>query len=233
MRKVLLVIVLVGAAFSGGAVVNGPGLRRAQTVILSRMGIAEEKGPEIVVADGKLAGPAPFHEDVPSTPIPPLDLEPVATQVARKPKPIPDPPAAMPETSEELVNTPLPPLSPAPGNGPAPPALEPLATSKERERDALVLAATTATDDDTPRKIPDIPADWAAVRRELKALGVSRYGTDSEPRGKARFHCVIPLAGRRAVGQHFEAEGDDELQAARAAIQRVALWRATEADGAR
>jgi hypothetical protein len=38
---------------------------------------------------------------------------------------------------------------------------------------------------------------------------------------------VIPLAGRRAVGQHFEAEGDDEIQAARTALKRITLWRAT------
>jgi hypothetical protein len=73
------------------------------------------------------------------------------------------------------------------------------------------------------------PADWAAVRKALRALGVSRYGVEGEPAGKVRFHCVIPLAGRRAVGQHFEADGDDDLQAARAALRRIALWRATEA----
>jgi hypothetical protein len=62
----------------------------------------------------------------------------------------------------------------------------------------------------------------------MRALGVSRYGLDGDPGGRVRFHCVIPLAGGRAVGQHFEAEGKDDLEAALACLRRVALWRATE-----
>lgn len=235
MRKVLLVIVLVGAAFSGGAVVNGPGLRWVQSMVVDRMGIGGNKAPEVVVAGGELAGPAPIHEDVPSAPIPPLNLEPIPT----KPKPPTPIPAS--ETSESVAGTTLPLLSPVPSGGAseaAPRPLEPLSTSKDRERDAMVLAASAIeTQPPTPAPVHDkepaaVPDDWAAVRRELKALGVSRYGTEGDPSGKVRFHCVIPLAGRRAVGQHFEAEGDDELQAARAAIKRIALWRATEAEGA-
>jgi hypothetical protein len=64
----------------------------------------------------------------------------------------------------------------------------------------------------------------------MRALGVARYGIEGEPGGKVRFHCLIPLAGRRAVGQQFEAEGNDEIQAAQAALKRVALWRATEGE---
>jgi hypothetical protein len=73
--------------------------------------------------------------------------------------------------------------------------------------------------------------DWSEIRRRMRALGVARYGIEGEPGGRVRFHCVIPLAGRRAVGQQFEAEGDDEFQAAQAALRRVALWRATENTG--
>jgi hypothetical protein len=39
---------------------------------------------------------------------------------------------------------------------------------------------------------------------------------------------LIPLAGRQAVAQRFEAEGVDVLQAAQATLRRVALWRATQ-----
>src|SRR5262249_60778117 len=84
--------------------------------------------------------------------------------------------------------------------------------------DAVTAAAATGP--------PNDPTDWAGVRRALRDLGVSRYGVEGEPAGRVRFHCVIPLAGRRAVGQHFEGEGDDELQAARAALRRGALSRA-------
>ncbi len=219
MRKALFVIVLVGASFAGGAVINGPGLHWAQTLVMNRLGIAEDKGPEVVVAGGELAGPRPI-EEIPSSPIPPLVLDPIDPKKK---------PAA--EKQENVVaqsTRPLPVLSPVPE--PVPPPLEPLTTSKDREHDALVLAASTTEGPTPAAAISGVPNDWTAVRRELKVLGVSRYGTEGEPSGRVRFHCVIPLAGRRAVGQHFEAEGDDELQAARAAIKRVALWRATEGE---
>src|SRR5262249_4738695 len=74
-------------------------------------------------------------------------------------------------------------------------------------------------------------SDWSEIRRKMAALGVSRYGIEGELNGRVRFHCVIPLAGQRAVGHQFEAEGDDELQAAEVALRRVALWRATESPG--
>jgi hypothetical protein len=88
--------------------------------------------------------------------------------------------------------------------------------------------ATASSTSSSSSAVATDPADWAGVRRALRALGVSRYGIDGEPNGRVRFHCVIPLAGRHAVGQHFEAEADDELQAARVALRRIALWRASE-----
>ena len=41
MRQVLLVIVLVGAAFGGGALVSGPGFRWAQEHLLDYMGLKD------------------------------------------------------------------------------------------------------------------------------------------------------------------------------------------------
>ena len=57
----------------------------------------------------------------------------------------------------------------------------------------------------------------------MQSLGVSRYTMDGEPGGRVVFSCLIPLAGRQAVAQRFEAEGDDMVQAAQAL--RIALWR--------
>jgi len=81
-----------------------------------------------------------------------------------------------------------------------------------------------------PAPGPGVPGadDWGRIRQKMRALGVSRYGIEGDPDGRVRFHCVIPLAGRRAVGQQFEAEGDDALEAAQTALRRVALWQATE-----
>lgn len=76
------------------------------------------------------------------------------------------------------------------------------------------------------------PPDWAALRRKMQSLGVIRYTIEGEPGGRAVFWCLIPLAGRQAVSQRFEGEGDDEFHAAQAAIRRIALWRATRSSSA-
>jgi hypothetical protein len=82
--------------------------------------------------------------------------------------------------------------------------------------------------DPVPAPSVRVPDDWAAMRQKMRALGVARYGIEGEPGGRVRFHCVIPLAGRRAVAQQFEADGADEIEAVQTALRRVALWRATE-----
>jgi hypothetical protein len=61
----------------------------------------------------------------------------------------------------------------------------------------------------------------------MRDLGVRFYWVEGEPDGPVRFRCVIPVAGKAAVAQHFEAEADDVFQAAETALRRVALWRAT------
>lgn len=292
MRQALFAVVLVAASFAGGAVVNGPGLRWAQSMAFGRLGLDDEGDHDAGASVGKGSRP----DEIPSRPIPPLIVEPsiVSADGAKKADaPKPEAPTAK---SDDVIKpasaspTPAPEPPPSdpgglPGLAPVPEALAqvpppvdppaPLTTSRDRERAAIDLAAATATPpaDRGPAKVPDDskgqkaqnnksirpvsladevavpatapepvppasspaptassdPADWAGVRKALRDLGVSRYGVEGEPGGRARFHCVIPLAGRRAVGQHFEAEGDDELQAARAVLRRVALWRATEA----
>jgi hypothetical protein len=71
-------------------------------------------------------------------------------------------------------------------------------------------------------------ADWAEVRAQMEDLGVGRYWVEGEFGGPVTFRCVVPMIGDRAVSQHFEAEGDDLITAARVTLRRIALWRATE-----
>ncbi len=168
--------------------------------------------------------------------------------------PAPAPPRPMAAEPQERAPGVKPPAASIPIAAVSPSAFEPpapLPTLKDREPggappspiaaapvDPDVNLAALAQDTGPPRleTPPDpapapgvrVPDDWAAVRRKMRALGVARYGIEGEPDGRVRFHCVIPLAGRRAVGQQFEAEGDDVIEAAQTALRRVALWRATE-----
>jgi hypothetical protein len=76
-------------------------------------------------------------------------------------------------------------------------------------------------------------AEWISLRQKLQSLGVTRYTIEGEPSGHVVFSCLIPLAGRQAVTQRFEAEGDNEMQAAQVAIRRISLWRATRMSSSR
>jgi hypothetical protein len=74
----------------------------------------------------------------------------------------------------------------------------------------------------------DANEEWAVLESKMQTLGVSRFTIEAEPHGRVVFSCLIPLAGRQAVAQRFEAEGDDIVHATRAALRRVGLWRATQ-----
>lgn len=295
MRQVLLAVMLMGAAFAGGAVMNGPGLRWVQENVFNKTGDEGEAAvPESAVQ--------PVEASIPSAPVPSLGSEtptsdaakssektaaksgdlssefirkPAAPAVAENASNAADqspPPAdrGEPETppkrsvSLALAEPPapvaaLPPLEapvdteaprakdtdmgaepPAPKgqdspHGPRPQASAERAGPWADAPDSAPAAAVPpkgyqrpAAGDSAVAPAAAGGGDWTALRRRMRELGVSRYGFDGEPNGRVRFHCVIPLAGRRAVGQQFEAEADDEFQAAQIALRRVALWQATE-----
>ncbi len=73
-----------------------------------------------------------------------------------------------------------------------------------------------------------VAPNWQSLHHKMQALGVTRYIIEGKPGGQVIFSCLIPLAGCQAVAQRFEAEGEDELHAAQAALRRVALWRAAQ-----
>ena len=299
MRKGLFAVMLVAASFAGGAVVNGPGLRWAQAMILNR---ADGDGDGPVPGEVLLPPPDASSESIPSAPVPPVILEPARPAFSREkprgkdggtapgkgeapapptpaaaevapPAPAPEPkappapepktpappepkgqgpgdpapsgrdvesraakpPKDLPPTLDELPSLELPADPPAPkaldgaGRGEPWTASTNAAGDAPRPPEAAPASTAPANAGRSVRTNSTSPGDWAQVRRSMVALGVARYGIEGEPGGRARFYCVIPLAGRRAVGQHFEAEGDDEIQAAQVALRRVALWLAAEA----
>jgi hypothetical protein len=70
--------------------------------------------------------------------------------------------------------------------------------------------------------------DWSVIERQMQSLGITQFTIDGEPGGRVVFSCLIPVAGQQAIAQRFAAEGDDIMQAAQAALRRIALWRATQ-----
>jgi hypothetical protein len=80
----------------------------------------------------------------------------------------------------------------------------------------------------TPKVLVNGTDTWAILERKMQSFGVIRYTIDGEPSGRVVFSCLIPLAGRQAVAHRFEAEGEDIIHAAQAALRRITLWRATQ-----
>lgn len=117
----------------------------------------------------------------------------------------------------------------APGSAPAAPVVPGRPNNRPRVDVAVSPAGMNTPAERNPGPANNAPSGWTEMRKRLQAQGIARYWIEGEPNGPVRFRCVIPLAGQRAVGQQFEGEGDDEFQAAEAALRRVALWKATEA----
>ena len=186
--------------------------------------------------DSKL--PKPIVKKPPEAPSnPDRSLQTAALKPADAPTAL-APPATLPSPLDSEENEPDTSVSlPGLGDSPKPLSLNdtkieevpPSEPPAKPSADAPKAEAAAHTNDDST--IPVAPTNWSEVRRTLKSLGVTRYGTEGDTAGRVRFHCIIPLAGRKAVGQHFEAEGEDELEAAQSAIRRIGLWRATSTSG--
>ena len=234
MRKTLLILALVAAAFGGGAALNGRGLGPLWSVISGRLPgdtIATIDGASMARADGD--GPR-GADAIPAAPVRPLELVAPGSTGGSSSTPSKDrgdrEPAGRPAFDPGGLAVVNPPAfdepSPIPVERPSIRPPDSIASADlEPKRDPAVSRASM----ETRPADPSGPPGWAAVRGRMRELGVARYWVEGEPGGPARFRCVIPLAGRHAVGQQFEADGDDDLQAAEAALRRVALWRATEA----
>jgi hypothetical protein len=190
-RRGLFAVVLIGAAFGGGAAINGPGLAWLQRNFAA--------GRSIIV------DATSTHEPEGKTKLKQFPTANTMTILVSPPRPI--------KAASRVSNPPS-------GSSQEPATLPPL--------DSVTRLASLERPDPSPSSSPSAGSrDWATIRKKMKDLGVTRYTIEGEADGHVRFSCVIPVEGLKAVGHHFEAEADDEYQAAEAALKRVALWKAT------
>ncbi len=206
---------------------------------------AVEPGPETVAPSPLDSGAAASPEAAASPGSQPLDQE-------NSPPPLAPPSLAM--EVEEAAPAPAPlakaapskPVEPGWGDAPgsAPPTAflpEPRGAKAKPRIDPAVAPASLPAPAAVPSPAPNRQAapsspepvrpaavGWAAIRQGMTTRNVSKFWIEGEPGGAVRFRCVVPLAGRGAVAQQFEAEADDVLVAAEAALRRIDLWRATE-----
>jgi hypothetical protein len=225
MRKALLVLALVSASFAGGAFINGPGLAWLRTSL--GLPMLEVEAPREESA--KPAAPSPQSFD----PAPPAALRrPASSADATKPAVAPKAEAVAERDSV------------APGFADyAPPRLEPPASTSERsapvpkrDRDVVRSVAEKSEQPEAKAKPVQQPPSantataWADALRRMKALGVSRYWVEGAPGDAVRLRCVVPLVGRDAVAQMFEATSDDLLSAADTVLRHITLWKAAGGD---
>ena len=210
-----------------------------------------EPSPAPVVVAAAAAKPAsPAFEDAPPT-LAPTKADPPAdppadTPVAPEPGPLPLPelpapatPAPEPPKPIAKVSAPSPARATgwedAPGSAPSSAVLPRSRPARDHAptADSAVAAATGVPAEpppltaSTPAALQN-PGDWPALRKKMKALGVAKYWVEGTPGGSVTFRCVAHPAGADSADRQFEAEADDETQAAESALRRVAVWRAAE-----
>lgn len=208
MRKALFAVVLVAASFAGGAVINGPASGWVKAYLASAASGSAEKpsGDAQITIEQVPSAPLPLLAEGGSTDLPKLRSEPprfdpMVVPAASAPPALADADRSSPPSSLE------PPISALPRDQGA-------------KRESPIVNITN----------PRSSSDWPTIRKKLTSQGVTRYRVEVDLDGKTHFSCVIPVAGQRAVGQHFEADGDDEFQAAETALKRIVLWKASEAE---
>jgi hypothetical protein len=184
---------------------------------------SEPSKPPAIAQHAKAGGPVPTG-DVPDLPAMP------ASEPRDSGRPAPLDPSVTPAYLASLT-------SPSSGSGSPGPKVPVAQASASSEPLPLPLPLPVPDGSAVARPstapVPDRAAgadEWGTIRRKLQTMGVTRYTIEGEPGGRVSFSCLIPLAGRQAVTQRFEAEGDDEVGAARNALRRIVLWQATERD---
>ena len=101
------------------------------------------------------------------------------------------------------------------------------ATSSESssQKGSASVDARSSTDSAARESFAD---DWKAIESQMNRLGITRYTIEGNAKGRVIVHCEIAEPGHSDVSRRFESEGADMIQAARAVMKRVSLWKLTE-----
>jgi len=239
-RHLILVILLVAAAFLGGAFVNGPGLQWVQARIMKSLGLGEAS--EITSVQFQTSSD-PSKTPSPSK-TPQLPTLPPAPTVLADQSPAPKAQPKRLDTTNQSC------LLKESGTLRNPTAHQPTdhlvraISLKNLSQSAQTSGTSTNAPDpfplaQSPGKVdstwPTSRAtvssqsganDWAILWEELQAQGVTRFKAESDANQRVTFSCLIPIAGRQAVSQQFEANDISLLKAAQTTLKRILLWKA-------
>lgn len=257
MRQAIFIIVLAAASFLGGAIVNRPSLHWAQIRLLNSLGLTSKDElasvdlKALTTTDGtadrsRSVKPEPDVIPKPFAPMPSLVTDDRASQrsgsernantapkTGSTGKELPGSTHVSSSPSDATTSVPPPIRFPLRGSS-SDPNVEPVALrSPPAPPSSPPLSRTESASASSSASVPPPKSglygsdDWAVLERRMQSLGVWRFTIDGEPGGRVVFSCLIPVAGRQAVAQRFEADGDDVVQAAQAALRRIVLWQRT------
>jgi hypothetical protein len=281
-RQAILIALLIGAAFLGGACVNGPGSQWIQSRVLRLLRLNNDGEIAAVDLESSLNGeigsehaePLNQRAMITSGPIAPIpsivsedkvskeDTPRKTTASQRRPKspknglgsdqprqssfPSATSPRSVMISSSDLgapldqqlmlarcdsLPQSLPSRSAPPSTMPGAPvildSLAALLPPCDSSKNAPVPRLMRSSTESKPTRVVG-GDEWALLENRMQALGVSRFTIDGKPGGPVVFACLIPRAGRQAVTERFEAEGDDVIKAGQAVMRRVVLWRVTQ-----
>ncbi len=249
MRKALLVLALIAASFAGGAVVNGPGLAWLRANLgISLLEVESQAGENKPKQES--GTPHPSDPPAPAVLSPasgekspetsPDQIRPNAKASRRDTVNPPDlkPPSAArtaPKTTRSTIAESV--ESPPAVSLDLPPSTHDAASkdsSAPRDESILKTAVTPPVPFAQPEtsraaeNSSDPLGSWAAIDRRLRSLGVRQFWVEGQPGQPVRFRCVVPVIGRGAMSQMFEAEAANLEAAAGLVARRITLWKATE-----
>lgn len=242
MRNALFAILLVAASFAGGAFINSPAMSWVKTALTP-------PSPSSTSGEKSADTPSVTVDPVPSAPLPLLASQQPTQELPRsRPEASARRDPAVDRAMNPAVSTSSDRLNPSFPEIPAP--ISELPPIPQAEPQAILIPKPAANSwEDAPGSAPATAAiggqpskrgtpvvnianprsgDWVTLRKQLAAHGVARYRIEVDLEGKARFSCVIPFPSSKSVGQHFEAESDDEFLAAETVLKRIMLWKASE-----
>ena len=240
MRQTILALLLIGAAFLGGALVSGPGLQWVQACVLQSLGLND--GLEIAAVNLESTS-----SDEKTT----KQSEPAELQFNRLNSKKADQSALLSATVHPLVTKSssgglvLAGAELAPGIAdPTTGDLGRRASNNELGRSAQpdsinrpLPSGISSNEVDQSLPTHDFPrpkltkasdVSWALLESKMRAMGVTRFRVEGEPNRNIKCTCLIPLPGQQAISQWFEADAEDLGQAIRNLLFRIALWRATQ-----
>ena len=254
MRWFMLIVILMAAAFIGGAILNSVNPTWGRSWLLRNLGLKDRgeissidlpplsSTPTSGPGEGRNpTGISSLPKSLQEPSLPPSQRQPLKKKVSSGGIQPPSRPGSVPKPQGDLTSSVDQASKTSPPNVPAPTlpmandkaqqisplqTTDPLASSPKV--DSSLQSATSLRDSENGTgHIGELNPDWGTLRQKLQVLGVKQYVIKGSPAGEATIIVSVPLAGQQAKLENLEVVGVNEFEAVRKAIRRITLLQAS------